>query len=458
MSTTRLIATAIIVGSLLPTLVPNPARADPCLENAVRWLQRFGGKVDRYEHPAKEPTLAQPAKPLSPWDPKTVTFFNTNLSDLDLVLVSDALLQIGNLTRMDLRYTRLKGESLGVLAGIASLRELELSSTPISSRGLLELTLLGQLTSIGLDNTSLPYDSSVVFQCKFQATLRSLHLAGARIVDPGLRPLGANGILQWISHFSELESLDLSQTLAVPGSPEAEHGVSSLQPLTCLQKLTALNLANNNLNERTLTPLLQLTNLTVLSLAGNRKLKDSSLVALWPSIGSALDRLTKLNLSGTQLTDAGLAAIVSRNINLVDINISSTYTLTSSAGAISLGRLNELLKLDISGTGVNDAVFRTIWEGGRLNKLDSLDISGTMVTDRGLTSDKPQPAVGFMLLDSLYCADTKVTTGGVNRRNALRASIAPPATAAAATPQAHGEPSPSRARLDATLRDMRMRP
>jgi Leucine-rich repeat (LRR) protein len=465
MSTTRLIATALLVGSLQPALVPGQACADPCVDNAIGRLQRFGGKVDPYTNPVGEPSWSQPAGPLSSSQSKTVAFFNTNLTDLDLILVTEALVQIGNVKRLNLSNTKLKGETLGCLAGMASLQELDLSSTPISGHGLRQLALLGQLSSVSLDNTCLDKDSFICFQFKFKNSLKTLHFSGATVLDACLQPLGAAGILELIRKFSALEYLDLSRTLAVPGSTEAADGVSNLKPLGDLVQLTALNLSSNNLIDQAIPPLAQLTKLTELNLAGNNFLTNQGLAVLWHPKKEGPpdpldDGLKRLDLSGTQLTDAGLAALAARNRQLVDLNISGTYTLINPRYPIDLGYLANLSKLNISNTGIDDELFRAIWMGGKLNQLASLDISGTMVTDRGLTTDPPHPAVGFMGLRTLYSADTKVTTGGVNRRNALRASLLPPGAARVAAAPAPGHPAPSRPqpRGDAVLKDMRMRP
>jgi internalin A len=423
----------MIVASLHSTLVQQEARADHRQDKALARLMAFGGAVNLHSCTDQKTSWSQPAKKLSSSDPKTVTFFNTYLNDRDLASLSDALVQIENIKRLDLSNTRVTGESLGMLAGMASLDELDLSHTPISADGLLELRTLTRLKCINLNNTFLPRDSFAGFVSAFAPSLRSLQLSGARVCDPHLQPVGADDVLRMIGQLHALESLALSQTFSGPGTVDLKDGISDLQPLAALCNLTELDLSNNNLAMGAMQTVKTLTNLTALKLAGNKKLNDDGLADLWSStqagaqtpIKEGLQQLTKLDLSGTHLTDVGLSEIANHHTQLAELSLSGTLTLVDRDSPALLGKLTKLSKLDISDTGVDDASFRAIWKTDEFHKLVSLDISGTMVTDKGLTTDEPR-AVGFAFLETLYCADTKVTTGGVNRRNALNASVAPP--------------------------------
>jgi hypothetical protein len=145
----------------------------------------------------------------------------------------------------------------------------------------------------------------------------------------------------------------------------------------------------------------------------------AALQSLPPATVSAPDQLTKLNLSGTGLTDAGLRALASRNRGLLELDISKTNTLLCKEAPASLGELTHVKKLNIANTGVNNALFRAIWAAGKFPALASLDISGTLVTDKGLVTEPPNLAIGFTSVKELFCADTRVTAAGVNRRNAL---------------------------------------
>jgi Leucine-rich repeat (LRR) protein len=453
MSTKRVFATAIIVWSLEPTLFPAHACADHCQDHAVERIERLGGKIDLYVNPAKQVSWSQSAKELSSSDPKTVTFFNTNLTDLELALVTEALVQIGNITRLELSYTKVKGETLGCLTSVTSLRELDLSSSPITGDGLLQLARLCQLKSISLNNTSLPIDSFVYFKNELAPYLTTLQLSGVKVVDPCLQPVGAAQFLRLIGHFSALEHLDLSQTLAVSGSSNDADGVSKWYALARLHGLTELNLSNNNLDEAAVPAIACLTKLIVLNLAGNKNLTDDGLADLWPpkeedgrhdALETGLNHLIKLNLSGTQLTDLGLSAIADWNAQLVELYIADTHTLVSPHSPDVLSKFTNLTTLNLSDTGVNDELFRGMWTDDKLVKLESLDISGTAITDRGLIAEKPRLAVGFRRLKTLYSADTKVTTGGVNRRNALNAFLPPPPDLVLSSPQSIAPQAPAK--------------
>jgi hypothetical protein len=427
MSTRRLTAIAIVAGFLYLSLATHDLCADSRQERAVERLKTFGGFVHAYSPPVHKTFLPTATGPLSATDPKSVIFFNTSLRDIDLAVLADSLIEIGNLQRLVLSYTRVTGTLPPAVAAIGSLEEIDLSSTPISGEGLVGLTLPTNLKRVSLNDTTLPRDAFDVFTRDIAPRLTTLQLSGARVVDPQMQPVDSKTIALFIGRCTLLEHLDLSGALASRGSKEEKNGVADLSNLTGLVQLTELNLASDNLRNSALSSVVQLTQLTALNLSGSARLNDNDLSSVWPAASPllGLHNLQRLNLSGTHLTDAQVPELAAQLQDLTDLNISDTYTLVDDKAAASLDQLTNLTRLSIANTGVNDRSFRAIWKGDCLRKLGSLDISGTMVTDRGLTTPNPLD-VGFKELRELFAADTKITTGGVKRRNAILASLNPP--------------------------------
>jgi internalin A len=474
MSTARFFAAIVVITSLQCTLLGSERFADARVASALERLSALGARISPGIGPDAS-SSSQPTENSPPFDARTVAFFNTSLTDLDLASVADALLQIPNIAKLDLSYTKVRGECLSSLAAIASLREIDLSGTPISTVGLVQLTLFDRLTSINLNHTSLPLDGFVCFQSAFASRLTTMGLSGVTIVDGGFRPLDAQGLMELVGKFTVLRRLDFGQTLAGSGSTIFARGITDLTPLIALRELRRLDLSNNHLSGKAVGPLAELTKLESLNLAGNTELSNESLMVLWPPnlyglpepLDLGLNHLTNLNLAGTKLTDAGLWAIAQRNAMLTELNLSGTPTFVHSSSAGSVRKLTRLTTLNASGTGLDDPLFREIGKDDRLKVLASLDISGTVVTNHGLALDE-KPGITFPQLKNLYCADTKVTTAGVNRRNAL-ASLSPsetmPSSTPAARPDAQGAPATRavqaaqpRAQVELKRFNYRMRP
>jgi hypothetical protein len=319
------------------------------------------------------------------------------------------------------------GESLGCLAWLPSLKELDLSAAPISGDGLRALACLSKLERLKLNRATMYLHDLIDMQAALESKLKLLHISGARVFDPWSRPVEADDIVKWVVGFTKLEDLGLAGTLAAPGKAGETSGGAKLMPLDRLKAtLCRLDLSNNNLKPGDTVALTQLENLKELHMGGNADLRDEDLAPF----GKA-GRLKVLDLSGTQLTDGGLITLASDNKGLVDLNIAGTFTLVNRSASDALSKLSELKTLNIGSTGAADKTFRAIWRGGALPKLEYLDISGTRVTDRGLATETSPADVGFRSLKSINIANSRVTPGGLNHRDALLAPAPPISTAAA---------------------------
>jgi Leucine-rich repeat (LRR) protein len=421
MSSTYLFATAILLISYQATPSLVHANCEACPEGAMRCIERFGGRVIPAVEKPTLPGVDRAPDPPCPPKPRAVRFFNTHFTDHDLLSVAAALMQIEDLKRLDLSFTRVKGESLGCLAGLPALTELDLSAAPISGDGLRALACLGRLETVKLNRASLFLHDLTDMQVSLGSKLKVLHLSGTQLLGSSSQPLGARDILNWVVGFTKLEGLGLAGTLAAPGTDGESGGVANLKPLAMLNRtLSCLDVSNNNLKPGSLEALTELAHLRELRVGGNADLTDEDV----KRIGTT-GHLRKLDLSGTQLTDVELTSLATKNTCLVDLNISGTFTLVDLKASAALAKLTKLTVLNIGSTGVRDTAFRAIWKGGTFPKLKYLDISGTMVTDRGLATDGLHPEVGFRSLNSINIANTRVTPGGINYRNALNARLGP---------------------------------
>jgi hypothetical protein len=188
------------------------------------------------------------------------------------------------------------------------------------------------------------------------------------------------------------------------------------------------------LTNKRLTELNQFTNLKGLDLADNPEITDEGL--------RQLERraFEELSVSGTgwpkngnaAVTDTGVSALLTNNRNtLTSLNLAGTATLAdpNSKAIRAIRQMKNLATLSLAGTGINNAGLREVWRVDKdvwpLTGLLSLDISNTSVTDAGFVDDKGNVGLPNLKTIRIGAADLKITTGGVNRRNAFVAEKFP---------------------------------
>ncbi|MDO8589325.1 MAG: P-loop NTPase fold protein [Armatimonadota bacterium] len=128
-----------------------------------------------------------------------------------------------------------------------------------------------------------------------------------------------------------------------------------------------------------------------------------------PIPSDRLGDVTRLYLSGTGVTDAGLREIA-KLTNLQWLDLSRTGV--TDAGLREIAKLTNLQELGLSGTGVTDAGLREI---ARLTNLQGLFLGGTGVTDAGL-----REIAKLTNLQALGLSGTGVTDAG---RNELKRAL-----------------------------------
>lgn len=172
-------------------------------------------------------------------------------------------------------------EDLAGLAGLTSLRTLNLTSTPVTDDGLIHLRGLTKLQTLDLTGTKVT-DSGLVSLSRLTA-LKRLELFATTVTSAGLAHLSA---------LTSLNELNLSDTRV------ADAGLVQIQGL---KKLHSFNLHKTLVTDAGLVSLREMASLEWLDVSGTQ-VSDAGLIHLRP-----LRNLQWVNLSGTQVTDAGLA-------------------------------------------------------------------------------------------------------------------------------------------------------
>jgi Leucine-rich repeat (LRR) protein len=329
------------------------------------------------------------------------------------------LRQIPRLKRISFsntKITTLSAEQLNELRQCKDLTDLDLSNTSLDDKGLGRFTSLRTVRTLRLNNVELQETGGlmwVVYAC----SRRSLDLRLANVsVKNGDNVVSAD---DWLPYFENLsfDGIDLS------GLELTSKGIASLDKFEAT-RMTLVKLAGNKLVDNDLRYLKNFKKLKVLDLGDNKELTDGGLRKL--NFGG----LTELSLNGIgrptnsmvgAVTDVEIKRILENNkTTLVKLNLAGTSTLTTKTESVAvINAMQNLEALNISETGIDNDGLIAIWEGkNAVPNLLFLDISSTAVTDKGLIHSA---SAGFPRLKVIRIAstDTKVTAGGVSRRNAL---------------------------------------
>lgn len=127
-----------------------------------------------------------------------------------------------------------------------------------------------------------------------------------------------------------------------------------------------------------------------------------------------LAQLTYLNLSGLNISNAGLAR-VGHLSQLTHLKLA--WTQITDAGLAHLSHLTALQRLDLSHTQVTDAGLARL---GHLSELTHLNLTGPQITDAGLAH-----LSRLKLLEWLVLHETRVTREGLRRYPLLPQHSAP---------------------------------
>lgn len=271
----------------------------------------------------------------------------------------------------------LRGSGFGRLAGLSSLRRLDLTIPTIDDEGLAGVAQLQALERLIIGNAS-GITSAGITAIGGMKGLKKLLIRGSELVGDdfaGLAlleslenlvlseaDLGDSGVV----HIAALSNL---QQLEFPGMGLTERG---LQVLGTHTQLRSLSLRDAQLNTNDLELLRGLQDLEFLQF-DTRRLDDDSVVTL-----RGLQGLTRVSLNGARITDIGLAALVYddryKSLHL-------DHTEVTDLGMKSLKRLKNLRTLTLVGTEISDAGLKDLQ---RLAQLWLLNVRQTNVTESGV--------------------------------------------------------------------------
>lgn len=321
----------------------------------------------------------------------------------------------GNIVEVSLARTWATDADVEQLAGIKTLKKLDLSLTYVSDVGAQAIGALTQLEELNLFTAEFITDAAVAF-LRSNTNLRVLNLRGTDVTDTSL---------EYISQLGNLRSLDISFTqigdvgmehlaplsqleeLNVGGTKISGAALHVLKYLPSLKRLSFYGTQRRNAGACWAPVMTDIELDTIALLAGLEELNIGDGVALGapkpaelgPATGEAECRIT----GGTRITDVGVAKLASLK-KLRSLNLSGSVV---TGGALkTLAALPNLQRLSLwNAAGINDesaAAFAS------LQRVTSLDVSNTGIGDRTLAS-----LVTLPHLNRLYISDTAVTAQAI---------------------------------------------
>lgn len=291
--------------------------------------------------------------------------------------------KLKKLTRLWIDHTEVTDAGLAHLAPLDTLEELVLESTSITDEGLKHLTELTQLRTLDLLDTEVT-----------AAGVAELHkaLPACRITyGPGQNPIIVDAYAQerraaeWVLGIGgEVGVFDVPGSITeigqLPNGPFRLEGIhlddskrvddESLAQLAGLSALQVLQLSGTNISDAGLRHVESLTSLQNLHLDNNPRVTDAGLGHL-----KALPKIYGLHIQGTQTTDEGLKHL-SQMQQLHNLQLGQTQI--TGKGLQMLGGFDHLEQLTVDGTRITDSALRILAD---LTGLKLLGISDLEVSD-----------------------------------------------------------------------------
>jgi HEAT repeat protein len=225
-----------------------------------------------------------------------------NLSFTD---VGDAglahLASLANLEWLDLSHTRVTSSGLVHLVGLTNLRELRLDECRVTDEGLAHLKNLGRLERLWLTDTDIT-DAGLAHLAGLHE-LKSLMLGKTNLTDAGMPHLaGLRRLKTLYLYQTQVTDAGLAQLSKLDQLGELGFGQGQFttEAISQFRGLTELRLHGPNIGDAELAPLSRLTHLKTLALTGT-SVTDAGLKHL-----AGLLELAKLQLDSTATSDAGL--------------------------------------------------------------------------------------------------------------------------------------------------------
>jgi hypothetical protein len=321
----------------------------------------------------------------------------------------------GNIVEVSLARTWATDADVEKLAGIKTLKKLDLSLTYVSDVGAEAIATLPQLEELNLFASEFITDAAIAF-LRSNTTLRVLNLRGTDVTDTSL---------EYVSRLSNLRSLDISFTQI------GDVGMEHLAPLSQLEEL---NLGGMKISGAALHVLKYLPSLKRLSFYGTQR-RNAGMC--WAPVMTDIELdtiallagLEELNIGDGVALGAPKPAVLGPATGEAECRITGGTRITDF-GVAKLANLKKLKYLNLSGSVVTGGALKTLatlpnlerlslWNAATINdsaapafeslqKVTSLDLSNTAVGDRTLTALAKLPH-----LARLYISDSAVTADAV---------------------------------------------
>ena len=321
----------------------------------------------------------------------------------------------GQISEISLARTWATDADVERLAGIKSLKRLDLSLTYISDRGAERLKALDHLEELNLFAAEFITDAAMAF-LRGNQRLTKLNLRGTDVTDTSLA---------YIAELSRLKSLDISFTQVTD---------VGLEHLASLAQLEELNLGGNKISGVGLHVLKLLPKLRSLSFYGIQRRNAGW---CWAPVITDLELDTIALLGSLEELNVGfgvaLGAPRPKDLGLADGEAECRIaggTRITDLGVAKLTRLKRLKRLDLSGSAMTSAGVKmlatlpqlqrlSLWNVRgiddtaalhleALGTLTSLDLSDTAIGDATLAR-----LATAANLRRLYVSETRVTQEGI---------------------------------------------
>jgi Leucine-rich repeat (LRR) protein len=330
----------------------------------------------------------------------------------------------GQIVEISLARTWATDADVERIAGLKSLRRLDLSLTYVSDRGAERLKGLDQLEELNLFAAEFITDAAMAF-LRGSHRLKKLNLRGTDVTDTSLA---------YVAELSRLTSLDISFTQITD---------VGLEHLASLAQLEELNLGGNKISGVGLHVLKLLPKLRSLSFYGIQRRNAGW---CWAPVVTDLELDTIALLGGLEELNVGfgvaLGAPRPKDLGPADGEAECRIaggTRITDMGVAKLAKLKKLRRLDLSGSAITPMGVKTLaalpqlerlslwnakgiddgaaahWEA--LGTLASLDLSDTAVGDATLVRLSTLPN-----LRRLYVSETQVTPQGLAAFHSKRPS------------------------------------
>ncbi|XAR70181.1 hypothetical protein NMG60_11026956 [Bertholletia excelsa] len=335
----------------------------------------------------------------------------TNLKEIDLSRcskVNDAgimhLLSVSTLEKLHISQTGVTAKGISLLSSLKNLSVLELGGLRVTDQALYSLQVLTKLQHLDLWGSEISNEGAALLTVFPKLSI--LNLAWTNVTDlPNLPRLTClnmsncsirsifrgngdkapitNLILSGATYADVLEAFSNVETSFLSYLDISNSSFSSFSFFSCMNALESLDLSSSSVDDKSME--------------------------LITSIG---EKLRNLNLSGTQITSAGVGILAGKVPNLLNISLSCTRTddlaisYISTMPSLKVINLSKTVVKGLINGGVNEPDWiPSLTALQNLIYLESLDLEDTQLGDEALHPLSGLQHLGYLSLKSNFLTD-----------------------------------------------------